>query len=388
VETEVSQEEIAHFRDDVNLQIWVCNRQKVFSVICILLFSVYPLKFVHSSINRIQVLFFYEAGCHHCKRINDFLEERIKPNYPVMIKKYEIHKLSNADTLRWLASVYNAEVTTPIVFIGNNYVQKDDRIALRKIEVYVREALRNHASSPLSRLGTGKDIFKHHLTLPAVIGAAAVDAINPCAFAVLTILLGTILLSSKRRERVLWAGLAFTGSTFVSYFLMGFGLFSAIRTAEIQYYVYTTVAVLAILIGLWNMKDFLWYGRWLKMEVPESWRPKLRDITSSVTSMPGAFSVGFLTSLFLLPCSSGPYVVIIGMLGSSSTRIEAVWLLLLYNQIFVLPFIIITIGVAFGLTTTERIEQFRQRSLEKLHLVIGIVMFVLGAAMISKIILD
>jgi len=124
------------------------------------------------------------------------------------------------------------------------------------------------------------------------------------------------------------------------------------------------------------------------MEVPESWRPKLRDITSSVTSVPGAFSVGFLTSLFLLPCSSGPYVVIIGMLGSSSTRIEAVWLLLLYNQIFVFPFIIITIGVAFGLTTTERIEQFRQRSLEKLHLVIGIVMFVLGAAMISKIILD
>ena len=124
------------------------------------------------------------------------------------------------------------------------------------------------------------------------------------------------------------------------------------------------------------------------MEVPESWRPRLRDITSSVTSIPGAFFVGFLTSLFLLPCSSGPYVIIIGMLSNSTTRMEAIWLLLLYNQIFVIPFIIITIGVAFGLTTTDRVEQFRQRSLGRLHLIIGIVMFILGGVMIGKMVLD
>ena len=369
------------------MQIFLCNKQGIFSIVCILLFSAYPLEFVQGSVDSIQVLFFYEAGCPHCKRVNDFLEQRIKPNYPVMIKKYEIHRLNNADTLRQLASIYNAKVTTPTVFIGANYVQQDDRRALRKIEVYVREALENGAPSPLSRLGEGKNILKYRLTLPAVIGAAAVDAINPCAFAVLTILLGAILLSSQRRSRVLGAGFAFTGSTFISYFLMGIGLFSVIQTVGIQYYIYTAVAFLAILIGLWNMKDFLWYGRWLKMEVPESWRPKLREITSSVTSIPGAFFVGFLTSLFLLPCSSGPYVVIIGMLSNSATRIKAIWLLLLYNQIFVLPFIIITIAVALGLTTTDKVEQFRQKSLEKLHLVIGIVMFILGGVMISRMVL-
>ena len=305
------------------------NRQRVFSTVCILLFSVYPLKFAHGSVEGgVPILFFYEEGCPHCKRMNDFLERRIKPNYPVIIKRYEIHKLNNADTLRLLASAYNAKVTTPTVFIGHNYIQKDDRNALRKIEVYVREALKDHSPSPLRRLETEKNIFTQHLTLPAVIGAAAVDAINPCAFAVLTILLGTILLGSRKRNRVLWAGLAFTGSTFISYFFMGFGLFSAIRIAGVQYYIYTAVAALAILIGLWNMKDFLWYGRLLKMEVPESWRPRLKDITSSVTSVPGAFFVGFITSLFLLPCSSGPYVVIIGMLGNLSTRTEAIWLLI------------------------------------------------------------
>jgi cytochrome c biogenesis protein CcdA len=169
-----------------------------------------------------------------------------------------------------------------------------------------------------------------------LVGAAAVDAVNPCAFAVITILLGTILIASKRRKRVLSAGFAFTISTFISYLLMGFGLFSAIRIAGIQHYVYTTVAILATLIGLWNMKDYLWYGRWFKMEVPESWRPRLKKITSSVTSIPGAFGIGFLVSLFLLPCTSGPYVVIIGMLSDSSTQLQAVKLLLLYNLIFVI----------------------------------------------------
>jgi len=38
------------------------------------------------------------------------------------------------------------------------------------------------------------------LTLPAVLGAAALDAVNPCACEVLVLLLGTILVARRRRR--------------------------------------------------------------------------------------------------------------------------------------------------------------------------------------------
>ena len=67
------------------------------------------------------------------------------------------------------------------------------------------------------------------------------------------------------------------------------------------------------------------------MEVPISWRPRLKAVIKGITSVPGAFLVGFVVSLFLLPCTSGPYIVILGLLAKTTTRNYALLLLLLYN---------------------------------------------------------
>ena len=208
------------------------------------------------------------------------------------------------------------------------------------------------------------------------------DAINPCACAVLVLLLGTILVGKKSRRHVIRAGLAFTLSTFISYLLMGMGLFFVISIAGIQNYIYIGVSVLAVLIGLGNIKEYFWPEKWFNMEVPGSWRPKIKEITTGITSIPGAFGIGFLVSVFLLPCTSGPYIVVIGMLSESSTRISAFGLLVLYNLIFVFPFIAITLGVGYGLTTTARIEKMRLAKRQKIHLITGLIMFTIGAGLL------
>lgn len=219
------------------------------------------------------------------------------------------------------------------------------------------------------------------LTLSAVLGAAAVDAINPCAFAVLIILLTTILVAGKKL-RALGAGLAFTVSIYISYFLMGLGLYSVIQAAGVTHLFYLIVAILAIIIGLFNLKDYLWYGKWFTMEVPQAWRPRLKSLIKGVTSIPGAFLIGFLVSLFLLPCTSGPYIVILGLLAKVATRAVAISLLLLYNFIFILPMLAITLLVYFGLATTEKAEKWRQRRLKILHLIAGLLMIGLGIGML------
>ena len=344
----------------------------------------------------VEILYFYEAGCPSCVEIDDFLAERIEQNYPVIISRYEIHSPENANLLMRLVEACDAEEIreegTPAIFVADKGFQGSSAETMDEIEEAVRSAVGSQKPSPLNHVsenGNETGSIKNRLTLPAVIGASAVDAVNPCAFGVLALLLGSMLVISKtaKRKNVIQAGLAFTAATFICYLLMGFGLFYAIRIAGLQRYIYFAVSILAILIGLWNTKDYFWYGVGANIEVPQSWRPRLKRITSGVTSVPSAFIIGCLVSVFLLPCTSGPYIVIIGMLSDTATRVQAVCLLLLYNFIFVIPFIIITLGVGFGLTTPARIEQWRQLKLKRLHLITGIFMVGLGVTMMTYLLL-
>ena len=120
------------------------------------------------------------------------------------------------------------------------------------------------------------------LTIPMVISGALVDAINPCEFAVLILLLTTIL-ANNNRKKSLQAGLAFSFSMFISYYLMGLGLYGAVASTGLSSTFMKIIGILAILVGLFNLKDYFWYGKGCVMEVPLSWRPKMKRLIRSVT---------------------------------------------------------------------------------------------------------
>ena len=166
---------------------------------------------------------------------------------------------------------------------------------------------------------------------------------------------------------------------------MGIGLYSAMQASGLTHTFYIVIGILAIIIGLFNLKDYLWYGKWFVMEVPLSWRPAMKALIRSVTSVPGAFIVGFAVSLFLLPCTSGLYIVILGLLAHATTRAYAMWLLALYNMIFVAPMFLITFAVYFGFTTTQQAEELRQSKLRVLHLIAGLIILTLGIGMLGSV---
>ena len=218
------------------------------------------------------------------------------------------------------------------------------------------------------------------ITLIPVIAASIVDAINPCAFAVLIILMTTILMGGDK-TKALKSGFAFAASIFISYLMMGLGLYKALTFGNVTEIFYQIIGWLAIVVGLLNLKDYFWYGKGFLMEVPMSWRPTMKKIIRSVTSPLGAFFVGFVVSLFLLPCTSGPYIVILGMLAKSSTYVRAVSYLVIYNLIFVSPMLLITYAVFKGFNP-KKAEAMRQKQLRNLHLVAGILMLGIGIAVL------
>jgi len=333
----------------------------------------------------VDLVMFYGRGCPHCAAMRDFLQTMQAKHPELRVHAFEVYFNRDNDLLfERMANAYKVKIDgVPTTFIGKQVFPGYADEMQPRVEAAIRQCLAQGCESPLTRVA-GAAATVRPLTISAVLLGAAVDAINPCAFAVLIILI-TAVLGAGGRRRALHAGVAFSLAIFVSYYLMGIGLYSAIEAAGISRALYIAVAALAILIGLFNLKDYLWYGKWFVMEVPLSWRPTLKTVLQRVTSTPGAFFTGLAVSLFLLPCTSGPYIVILGLLAETETRLSAMLWLALYNIIFVLPMLGITAAVYFGMTTAEKAEAWRAGHLQTLHLIAGAVILLLGLGMAASL---
>ncbi|MBU0636472.1 hypothetical protein KKE06_05590 [Candidatus Micrarchaeota archaeon] len=225
------------------------------------------------------------------------------------------------------------------------------------------------------------------LTLAKLVSLAAVDAVNPCALAVLTLILIAILTHNpKNKHKVLFAGLSFTIAVFVMYLFYGLVIIKFFQIIQaltsIRLLLYTLLGFVAIILGLLNIKDFFRYKPGsIGTEMPMFLRPHVQKIISGVTSPRGAFIVGLFVTVFLLPCTIGPYVIAGGIL-STMELIQTIPPLLLYNFIFVLPMLAITIIIYQGIAHVEDVSTWKDQNIRHLHLIAGIIMVLLGIAMI------
>ena len=145
--------------------------------------------------------------------------------------------------------------------------------------------------------------------------SAVIDAINPCALAVLALMLIAILsYNPTKRKNILLAGLAFVTSVFIMYLIYGLVIiksFQLIQTlAFIKPWLYKILGAGAIILGCFKLKDFFQAKTTCKVT------PKVDKILSKITSPYGAFLVGAFVTIFLLPCTIGPYVICGGILSA------------------------------------------------------------------------
>lgn len=337
-----------------------------------------------------KAIYFYTETCPHCVRVDQYFKNNgVYDKYS--IKKIEASDSQNFNLLNQFFDAYGVKAENrgyPVIFFDTKIIIGDQPIIsnfvseIESADATVFPDLELIEKSPGKQEAVDSAKEPVSVTIPVLLGAALVDAINPCAFAVLILLVATII-GAHGRRRALIAGFLFSLSVFISYFLMGFGLYRAIGMFNLPKIFSIVIGVIAVIIGLANLKDFFWYGKVFVMEVPMSWRPKLQALIKGVTSPQGAFGMGFLVSLFLLPCTSGPYLVILGLLAKKTETMKAVSLLLLYNLVFVLPMIIITLAMYFGVRA-KNLEEFRQRNIKVLHLIAGAIMLFIGAYLIYQ----
>lgn len=187
------------------------------------------------------------------------------------------------------------------------------------------------------------------LTVPIVLGAGVADGLNPCSFALL-VLFATYTLTlvnsvtsdgsatAEARRRLLGAGSLYVGAVWVTYFLIGLGLFTFLSFLGQDHLVTRVAAVLALLMALWMLKDVFLPGWGPSMAAPAGSHGRMHKAIER-GGLAGMLGAGVLVGICTVPCSGAIYLGIVNVLNASGGGPTGLALLALYNLAYIAPLV-------------------------------------------------
>ncbi|MBI5072479.1 hypothetical protein HZA99_01540 [Candidatus Woesearchaeota archaeon] len=210
-----------------------------------------------------------------------------------------------------------------------------------------------------------------------VLITAVIDSINPCAIGVLILLLSSLIVLRKSRQKVLFFGTIYISAVYVTYFSAGLGLtyFLASIPLVAAQYISLAVAAIVVLGGLIEVKNFFWYGQGISLAISPKHAAKIHKMTKKIT-LPALIVLGVFVAAVELPCTGGPYLAITLILAQNFD-VTAVILLAIYNVIFVMPLVVILLLVYSGMKLHE-VKMWKHANKHFMRLAIGFVLIALG----------
>ncbi|MDP2939268.1 MAG: DUF1573 domain-containing protein [Candidatus Omnitrophota bacterium] len=239
-----------------------------------------------------------------------------------------------------------------------------------------------------------------------IISAGLIDGINPCAFTVLVFFMSFLAFVGYNKQQMFILGSFFILAVFITYLLIGVGLFELFRKLEVfallSKIIYFLTAILALVLGIFSFYDWWIYK---KTKDPERITLKLPDIIKrqihsvikekvdarrNVVLLKGAgfklaiaaLSSGFIVSILESVCTGQLYLpTIVYVLGIEHLRLRAVLFLFLYNLMFILPLIIIFLFALWGMTS-ESFAKLAKTHLAKIKIATSAVFLGLGLGLL------
>ena len=216
--------------------------------------------------------------------------------------------------------------------------------------------------------------------LPAVVLTGLLDSVNPCAFAVILLLIAFLFTIRQSRRRVVQLGLVYIGMIFLVYFAIGLGILRAVSFSSDPHFVARAGSWLLIGLGAINLAEYFFPRFPIKLHMPAAAGDKTNEWLKKAT-LPATVGVGFLVGLCTFPCSGGIYVSIITLLNAKTTLGWGVGYLALYNVLFVLPLVAI-LAAAGNRIAAKRWAAWEREHSRRIRLWYGLIMVALGAAML------
>ncbi|MDD5454719.1 MAG: DUF1573 domain-containing protein [Candidatus Ratteibacteria bacterium] len=355
----------------------------------------------------IEIGYFFERGCLDCDKAHDILQSLKAKFSTIKIKEYDIGSRENMQLNEAFCEIYDVpedkRLIAPSIFIGNDYL-----IGKGITEEKVVELVKKYPDGvtlPLAKAKAMMDAAESGIAgrfqqfgVLAIIAAGLLDGINPCAFATIIFFISYLAILKRKGREIIIVGIAFTAAIFITYFLIGIGLFEFLKHLTfIKHFtkiLYALVAAFTLFLGILSFWDFikcrkgkasesiLQLPRFLKDKIHSTIKEKAH-LTRYVLA---AFITGFIVSVLELACTGQVYLpTIVYATGISDLRFAAYIYLLLYNIMFIAPLIVIFILAYWG-TTAIGLSDALGRSMAVIKLLLSVLFFIFTAFLVVLII--
>ena len=244
-----------------------------------------------------------------------------------------------------------------------------------------------HPSAPAEAMKA----YLPQITLATVLVAGVIDGINPCAFTVLLLFITALTTTlevgegnvNRLRARMLGLGGIYIASIFITYLGLGVGLLASMDLFTRQHIPARVGALLAILFGLWMLKDYFLPELGWRLQAPARVGTIARQMAKKAT-LPALILGGFLIGLCTVPCSGAVYLGVLSLLALQPTALQGYSYLVLYNVVFVLPLIVILIAASWR-PVLNRLAHWNLHHKERVRLALGGGVVVMGLAILATV---
>jgi hypothetical protein len=241
----------------------------------------------------------------------------------------------------------------------------------------------------------------------AILLAGLIEGLNPCALATLIFFISYLTMIGQKRKEIFMVGMGFSGSSFITHLLLGFGILSFLQHFSFfplfSRVVYLITFVFSFFLGVFSLYDYIQLkrGRPSKMtlQVPNFLKKRIHRIirvrSSELEEKKGnqssrfllaAVLIGFIVTLLQSTCTSQVYLpTLLFVTNIPSLRESAVLYLILYNLIYILPLLVI-FGIVYWGVTSEQLAYFLQKRAPTIKLLTAFFFFALAGILILSLI--
>lgn len=376
-----------------------------------------------SSLPKLTI--FHSPSCHRCHQIKETVMPGIEKEFKdsIVVEYRDISDMENYKILLSLKERFNPKMAlkVPIFFFKGrllNYEELSQRSMF--VQQNVARNLRRLITGSLkkSHWETGSldaDLLAHfrNFTPLAVISAGLIDGVNPCAFTVIVFFISFLTLQGYRKRELIVIGAGFIFSVFLTYLLIGLGLFNFLYQLKGFWFVTRafniSIGAFSIILGVLALYDFVKYRKTretegLLLQLPASVKKRIqyviglhyRKTTPSSSSQPEgqkhilrltltAFITGFLVSILEAVCTGQTYLPTISfILKTTALKLQALLYLLVYNLMFIVPLGIIFVLALLGVTS-QQFASFMKKHLLTIKILMAILFFGFGVFLIWRI---
>jgi len=332
-----------------------------------------------SSVNYpVHLAYFYEVGCHDCDKVKIILKD-ISAKYPdnLIIESFDIGLTENMELAESLGELYQMpeeeRLLVPVIFLGDDYLFRS-AITFDNLDELIQKYSTTETIAPWEKVKE-KDLTAQErliarfqsFGLAAVAVSGLIDGINPCAFASIIFFISYLTLINRKGREILWVGGIFTLSVFLTYFLIGTGALKMITSLSFlplvrKIFVLVTAA-LALILGVVSLYDYLQFKKKgttkdAKLQLPSFLKNMIHSAVRKNVRLSNyilmAAVTGFIVSLLELACTGQVYLPTIMFISTiPNLKVNALFYLLFYNLMFVVPLVLVFSFTYWGTTSVE-----------------------------------